>query len=146
MAIQIATFSTQVAETPCDSLNELLKRFWEQEEVVQAPTLTEEDKCCEDLYKRTTTRREDGRYEVKLPLKEDFPQNIALRHTLLAAQQQYISMERILEKKPELRTQYSNDLEEYFTMDQMTQSSSLEIIKKREILLIIFAPPCCLKT
>ncbi|XP_017465717.1 PREDICTED: uncharacterized protein LOC108358756 [Rhagoletis zephyria] len=112
VAEQISTFSTQVVEGSADSLGDLLKRFWEQEEVPSAPTHTYDDEFCEELYKNTTYRREDGRYVVKLPFKSAFPDSTALGHSRPAAQQQYLSIERSIEKKAELQTTYSKVLEE----------------------------------
>lgn len=43
---QISTFATHIIETPDDSLNELLKKFWEQEEVQSTTPLTNEDTFC----------------------------------------------------------------------------------------------------
>ncbi|XP_017469876.1 PREDICTED: uncharacterized protein LOC108361691 [Rhagoletis zephyria] len=112
---RISTFTTQVTEPQEESLNSLLKKFWDEEEF------------CEDLYQRTTTA--DGRYMVKLPIKPEFPDPMALGHSRLAAQQQYISIERTVEKKPGLCKRYSEVLEEYITMDHMEPTSSQEVIK-----------------
>ncbi|XP_017473604.1 PREDICTED: uncharacterized protein LOC108364443 [Rhagoletis zephyria] len=117
VAEQISTFSTQVVEGSEDSLGDLLKRFWD------------DDEFCEELYKNTTYRREDGRYVVKLPLKSTFPDSTALGHSRPAAQQQYLSIERGIEKKAELQTTYSKVLEEYLTLDHMEPTKSREIIR-----------------
>ncbi|XP_067620476.1 uncharacterized protein [Eurosta solidaginis] len=126
---QISTFSTQVVETQKEFLEDLLKRFWEQEEVPSASSLKDDDLICEELYKSTTIRRNDGRYVVKLPFKDSFPNSIALGHSRPAAQQQYLSVERSIEKKPELRTTYSNVLAEYLTLDHMEPTTPREIIR-----------------
>lgn len=97
---RISTFTTQVTEPQDESLNSLLKKFWEQEEVAVTQPQSREEEFCEDLYQRTTTRQADGRYMVKLPFKPTFPDSIALGHSRLAAQQQYISIEKTLEKNP----------------------------------------------
>lgn len=52
-------------------LNDLLRKFWEQEELHLPPVLSKEDQYCEEFYKRTTTRGEDGRYVVRLPFKKE---------------------------------------------------------------------------
>ncbi|XP_036347214.1 uncharacterized protein LOC118756565, partial [Rhagoletis pomonella] len=126
---RISTFTTQVTEPQDESLNSLLKKFWEQEEVAVTQPRSSEEEFCEDLYRRTTTRQADGRYTVKLPVKPEFPDTMALGHSRLAAQQQYISIERNLEKKPDLGKKYSEVLEEYITMDHMEPTSSQEVIK-----------------
>lgn len=70
---QVSAFSTRVEPTPADSLCDLLKRFWEQEDFVDPAQPSEEDQICETLYQNTTIRRADGRYEVRLPFKKTFP-------------------------------------------------------------------------
>ncbi|CAD7001676.1 unnamed protein product [Ceratitis capitata] len=134
VAEEISSFSTQVIETPSESLGELLRKFWEQEEVPPAPTYTDDDEYCEALYKQTTHRREDGRYVVKLPFKSAFPDSIALGHSRPAAQQQYLSVERTNEKKDELRSTYSEVLKEYLSLGHMEPTHSREIIREGKYL------------
>ncbi|XP_012154912.1 uncharacterized protein LOC105664571 [Ceratitis capitata] len=105
VAQSITSLSTQVIETMVDPLGDLLKKFWD------------EDTICEDLYRNTTYRRNDGRYVVKLPFKPEFPNTMALGHSRLSAQQQYISIERNLEKKPDLQKIYAE--KEYQTLDHI---------------------------
>ncbi|XP_004520969.1 uncharacterized protein LOC101453560 [Ceratitis capitata] len=112
-----------------DPLSDLLKKFWEQEEVSGAQTQTDEDTICEDLYRNTTYRRNDGRYVVKIPFKPEFPNSMDLGHSRLSAQQQYISIEPNLEKKPDLQKIYAEVLEEYQTLDHMERVNSQEIIR-----------------
>ncbi|XP_017475919.1 PREDICTED: uncharacterized protein LOC108366124 [Rhagoletis zephyria] len=125
----VSSFTTQVIENSTDTLNDLLKKFWEQEEVPSTPTLTDDDVFCENLYERSTVRRDDGRYVVKLPFKTTFPDTIALGHSRPAAQQQYLSIERSIERKPELQQTYTKVLEEYLTLDHMEPTASQEIIR-----------------
>ncbi|XP_017486254.1 PREDICTED: uncharacterized protein LOC108374748 [Rhagoletis zephyria] len=125
---RVSTFSTQIVENPGDSLNDLLRRFWEQEEVPAESIPTDDDAFCEELYQRTTFRREDGRYVVKLPFKPSFPETIALGHSRPAAQQQYLSVERSIEKRAELQP-YSKVLGEYITLNHMEPCSSHEIVR-----------------
>ncbi|XP_017463376.1 PREDICTED: uncharacterized protein LOC108356783, partial [Rhagoletis zephyria] len=115
----VSSFTTQVIENSTDTLNDLLKKFWEQEEVPSTTTLTDDDVFCENLYERSTVRRDDGRYVVKLPFKATLPDTIALGHSRPAAQQQYLSIERSIERKPELQQTYTKVLEEYLTLDHM---------------------------
>ncbi|KAI5640762.1 mab-21 protein domain-containing protein [Phthorimaea operculella] len=52
-------------------LDDKLCRFWELEEIpTKRPLLSEEEKACELHFKENTTRLENGRFCVKLPLKE----------------------------------------------------------------------------
>ncbi|XP_004526271.1 uncharacterized protein LOC101457376 [Ceratitis capitata] len=126
---KIESFSTQVNPAQNDPISIQLRRFWEQEEVPDTHTNSEADEFCEDLYRKTTNRQKDGKYVVKLPFKPEFPRDAALGHSRLAAQQQYISNERTLERKPELKQKYQEVLEEYLTLDHMEPTSPREVIK-----------------
>ncbi|XP_036346848.1 uncharacterized protein LOC118756287, partial [Rhagoletis pomonella] len=130
IAEKVTSFTTQVMEPSNDALNTLLKKFWEQEEVYPTQPRSKEDEYCENLYVATTTRQENGRYVVKLPFKQEFPTTTALGHSRPAAQQQYLSVESTLQRKPELRDKYNEVLEEYVTLDHMTPSSATEIIRE----------------
>ena len=48
-----------------------LQRFWEIEEIPTATQWTSEEQKCEDHLKNTTRRNSEGRFVVKLHLKED---------------------------------------------------------------------------
>ncbi|XP_071581073.1 uncharacterized protein [Temnothorax nylanderi] len=54
-----------------DALDELLAKFWTQEEVPASNThdLTPDEQRCEEYYKSTVSRDSTGRYTVRLPLK-----------------------------------------------------------------------------
>ncbi|XP_075157733.1 uncharacterized protein LOC142231000 [Haematobia irritans] len=51
------------------NLDNILRSFWEQEEIPSVRKLTSEEVACEQLFEETTTRTESGRYVVKLPFK-----------------------------------------------------------------------------
>jgi hypothetical protein len=57
-----------------------LDRFWEVEAVEQS-TLTPEQQQCEEQFVTQTTQQADGRYVVRLPIKEEFNQLGASRHS-----------------------------------------------------------------
>lgn len=130
----VNTFSTQVLESPDDTLSTILQQFWQQEELPMTQALSEDGKFCEELYRKTTHRQEDGRYVMKLPFKREFPSTLALGHSRIAAQQQYLSVERSLERSPELREKYSEVLVEYITLNHMEATSSREVIDKGKYL------------
>ncbi|XP_061388208.1 uncharacterized protein LOC133323285, partial [Musca vetustissima] len=72
----------------------VLLRKWEQEEVERAYIPTVEDEYCENFYKKTTCRRPDGRSEVKLPFKKEYPQSMFLESSRFKALRQYENMEK----------------------------------------------------
>ncbi|XP_024869178.1 uncharacterized protein LOC112457272, partial [Temnothorax curvispinosus] len=54
-----------------DDIHNLLKRFWETEEIsINAKTLTKDEQDCEDHFEATHSRDATGRYIVKLPFKD----------------------------------------------------------------------------
>ncbi|XP_051168418.1 uncharacterized protein LOC127286147 [Leptopilina boulardi] len=52
-----------------DNLNELLKRFWEQEDISGPPIKSIEDQECERLFIDGCQRHISGRYSVRLPIR-----------------------------------------------------------------------------
>ena len=131
----INTQSTQIftiSVNPKDTLelNSFLKKFWEQEEVPTTPTKSPEDKFCEDLYTKTTTRNENGRYMVRLPFKTEYPEKVFLGSTRYTALAQYSSMERTLSKNPHLHAEYRDILNEYISLDHMEETSPFEIVSQ----------------
>ncbi|XP_036340744.1 uncharacterized protein LOC118750117 [Rhagoletis pomonella] len=127
---KISVFTTQVEDISNEHLNSQLRRFWELEELPPMQVITPEDKYCEDYYKATTTRSKNGRYVVRLPFKPQFPDTLALGHSRTSALQQFLSMEKNLLKKGELKTSYDNVLEEYLQLNHMEVVESYEKITK----------------
>ncbi|XP_065356268.1 uncharacterized protein LOC135950663 [Calliphora vicina] len=103
-----------------------LRKFWETEEISNNSVLSEEDKICEKLFEKTTFRREDGRYVVKLPFRQEFPKSIFLASSRYQARKQYIHMEMNLEKKSYLNI-YNDILREYIDLGHMQKCNSAEI-------------------
>ncbi|XP_065356147.1 uncharacterized protein LOC135950538 [Calliphora vicina] len=112
----IQTFTTEV--TPCENadLNNILKKFWEQEEIPTSHPKTVEHDICEKLYTQTTTRYLNGWYLVRLPFKSEFPEKVSLSSSRYITLAQYSSLEK---------TAVLND---YITLDHMEETSSSEIV------------------
>ncbi|XP_046808376.1 uncharacterized protein LOC124420211 [Lucilia cuprina] len=55
-------------QTSCD---ELLQKFWELEEVPKMNNLTVAEKQCEQQFEENFKRHTDGKFEVKLPFKDE---------------------------------------------------------------------------
>ena len=51
------------------SINDLLTKFWDLEEVSEKTPIAEDGKICEELYRSTTARNSEGKYIVRLPFK-----------------------------------------------------------------------------
>ncbi|XP_017485298.1 PREDICTED: uncharacterized protein LOC108373869 isoform X2 [Rhagoletis zephyria] len=123
---QISSFSTQVDEVSNENLDSQLRKFWELEEIPTPKSLNSEDRVCEDFYISTTSRTSDGRYKVRLPFKHSFPDQLTLGRSRAPALQQFLSMEKNLLKKGELKSQYDQVLEEYITLGHMEETTSYE--------------------
>ncbi|XP_037828692.1 uncharacterized protein LOC119616431 [Lucilia sericata] len=74
----INVFSTTITHSEEDNLNENLTKFWELEQPPRRKVLSQSDKMCEEIYRKTTFRDSEGRYVVSLPFKPEFPQEINL--------------------------------------------------------------------
>ncbi|KAG7294774.1 hypothetical protein JYU34_022856 [Plutella xylostella] len=105
-----------------------IKRFWTTEDIGEEPSMSKEDYNCVQFYKETTTRREDGRYVVRLPLKSDA--NELLGDSRSKAVAQFRQLERKFHQQPELARDYQAFLKEYEELGHMhlvsAESSSMQ--------------------
>ncbi|XP_059221362.1 uncharacterized protein LOC131995991 [Stomoxys calcitrans] len=124
---RIFSFSTNVVESEDVKISELLRKFWEQEEIPMASPLCEEDQFCEEFYSKTTSRSPDGRYVVRLPFKAEFSDSLSLGSSRFLALAQYNRMESKLSDDPELNTEYNSVLNEYISLGHAEETSSQEI-------------------
>lgn len=109
---------TQSLDMP--SLDNQLRRFWEIEEV-QAnnkshDSRSEEEIACEDHFVKTTTRLEDGRFCVQLPLKEP-PESLG--DSFAQAKRRFMSLEKRLSRDPIYKGMYSDFIKEYLALGHM---------------------------
>ncbi|XP_011860315.1 PREDICTED: uncharacterized protein LOC105557632 [Vollenhovia emeryi] len=66
---------------------------------------------CEEHFQKTHCRNEQGRFVVKLPIKEDVACNLGNSKDI--AMKRFLSLERKLNKNPSLKTEYVKFLREY---------------------------------
>ncbi|XP_037826401.1 uncharacterized protein LOC119614330, partial [Lucilia sericata] len=128
----IYSFSTCVGSTEDFTLDELVRKFWEQEEIPSTRPASSEDEYCEKFYQQTTTRLPNGRYMVRLPFRQEFPESRFLSPSRFIALSQYVRMEQMLEKDPALSTQYNDVLIEYITLDHMEETTSREYFSENK--------------
>ncbi|XP_075156248.1 uncharacterized protein LOC142229564 [Haematobia irritans] len=100
-------------------INELMAKFWEIEEIPKTKILSEDDKRCEEIYKRTTIRMPDGRYIVDLPFRLDPPLNATGNSSRYVALCQFLRNEKTLSRKPEFKSMYDEVITEYLTLGHM---------------------------
>lgn len=99
------------------SLDKCITRFWEIEEIPRKPLKSFEDKVCEQIFKQTTTKLPTGRYQVSLPFRTPPVELGNSRHVAMA---QFLRNEKNLMRKPELKAEYDNALQEYVDLKHMT--------------------------
>lgn len=69
--------TTTIISNFCEiSLEKAISRFWEVEELLRKTLLSPSEQYCENIFVSTTKRNVDGRYEVSLPFKQNFPQEL----------------------------------------------------------------------
>lgn len=95
-----------------------LARFWELEECVLPKTLSKEEEECEAHFVKTTKRESDGTFVVSIPLK-DCPEKLGDSYD--QAERRFLTLERKLQSKPELKVQYSAFMDEYQELGHMTK-------------------------
>lgn len=108
--------------------DEILKSIWEID-IDKNRHLTKEDKICEDIYEKTTTRNSEGRYIVKLPFKTYSPQlnetstSASLQspegNTKEIAKQRFLQLERKFRKSSDLKKEYTKVINDYIDQGHM---------------------------
>jgi hypothetical protein len=93
-----------------------LNRFWEVEPE-EFLTLTPQQHSCEQHLINNTTHQHDGRFMVRLPVKED-PSQLGTSHRL--AESRLLSIECRLEHNSDLKAQYHQFMAEYEKLGHMT--------------------------
>ncbi|XP_061711557.1 uncharacterized protein LOC133520879 [Cydia pomonella] len=101
------------------SIDSQLRKFWEIEDIPQVDSiLTADEQKCEDIFTNTTKREEDGRFSVRMPLRESAD---TLGDSYTLAKTRFLSLERKLERLPEYKRLYCDFMREYEKMGHMTR-------------------------
>lgn len=120
------TVSTSLIE-----VDNLLRKFWEIEETSpKKKPLTILEKKCEDHYKETHTRKQDGRYEVRLPFKDQNSPNLGDSKPL--ALRRLLQMEKKFLNNPEFKKRYCEFLRQYESQGHMELISEESLPEKEE--------------
>ena len=108
-------------------LETMISKFWELEEVPEEKTnFTEDELKCETHFMQTTTRAQDGRFMVKLPLKEH-PSSVGDTRELAYYRMKHI--EKRLSEDQALKAQYDAFMDEYESLGHMTEVNVKDIAK-----------------
>lgn len=95
-----------------------LEKFWQLESVPEVTPLTKEEALCEQHYQASTTRTEDGRFCVKLPLRED---RECLGQSYNLAKKRFLHLEARFKKQPLLKELYFDFIHEYANLGHLTE-------------------------
>ncbi|XP_055714891.1 uncharacterized protein LOC129809061 [Phlebotomus papatasi] len=100
-----------------DTLPQQMERFWTVEE---PPTpekiLSKEEQLCETHFTQHTTRDSDGRFVVRLPLRDNLE---ALGKSETLALKRCFCIEKKLQRNPDLREKYVAFMREYESLGHM---------------------------
>ncbi|XP_062713302.1 uncharacterized protein LOC134290244 [Aedes albopictus] len=101
------------------TLEESIKRFWKNEELVMNDNYSVEERRCETLYQSTVSRNEEGRYIVRMPRQPDF-------HTMLGtsktnALRRFELLEKRFQRDPRLKADYHAFMQEYIELGHMRE-------------------------
>ncbi|CAG7723204.1 unnamed protein product, partial [Allacma fusca] len=103
-----------------------MEKFWQIEEIPSKKFFSLEDQKCENHFKSTHTRAEDGRYVVRLPFREECAE---LGTSINLAEKRLRMMERRLGSNPDLKAQNVKFMNEYLSLGHMEQISDAEVKK-----------------
>lgn len=106
---------TLISQTAVKELNEQLKRFWDIEDMRDLGQTTAND--VELQYTNEVKRDEDGRYTVKMPLR----QSAELGNSREKALARLLQTEKKLNRNTEIRKQYTKFMDEYLALNHMTE-------------------------
>ncbi|XP_065081812.1 uncharacterized protein LOC135704276 [Ochlerotatus camptorhynchus] len=105
---------------PC-TIDELVNRFWQLEEVQQAQGWSPSERFCEEHFLKNTTRNSDGRYVVQLPKREELL--LHLDDNWYNATRRFYALERSLARDPEKKAMYQKFIHEYLALGHMREIS-----------------------
>ncbi|XP_055941843.1 uncharacterized protein LOC129971891 [Argiope bruennichi] len=109
-----------------DNLDNLLKKFWEVENILDTPTSKNKEELeCEENFMQTYRRDEQGKYIVNLPLKK----NMQLGNSIQTAKQRLDSLWKRLNNDPNFSNLYCNFMKEYEQLGHMQKLDSIENVK-----------------
>ncbi|XP_017462246.1 PREDICTED: uncharacterized protein LOC108355601 [Rhagoletis zephyria] len=101
-------------------LDDLIKQFWEVEACSAPPTQMQEEIDRELHFQQNHIRLDSGEYAVRLPLKQNVQ---ALGDSYLLAKQRFMSLERGLQHKQDVKKQYSSFMKEYAELKHMSPAN-----------------------
>lgn len=101
-------------------VDNMLRRFWEINEVSNKSQLKPEELECEKIFMETHRREASGRYMVKLPLRDD---KIDIGHTRGMAIATFLQLEKKFARNYEYFQQYQQFIDEYRSLGHMIETN-----------------------
>lgn len=111
-------------ENEFELLNQL-KRFWEIEEYETSSTLSKDEEECERQFKESFFRNAQGRFVVKLPLKES---PTKLGNSYNTALKRFLMLEKKLDTSP-IKNDYVDFMKVYRDLSHMSEIQSSDRLK-----------------
>ncbi|XP_055598419.1 uncharacterized protein LOC129747991 [Uranotaenia lowii] len=100
-------------------LHRLMERFWLIEEGDSTPCHSVEEAACENHFQSTVSRTDDGRYMVRLPVKQDLLPNLGSNWN--TANRRFKYLESKLSRNNDQRIQYVEFMHEYLFLGHMCE-------------------------
>lgn len=99
-------------------LSDSIQRLWEMEELPRQKHLSNEEKSCEEIFKKTHSRDNIGRYIIRIPFNDKLRM---LGKSKKMALHQFFSMEGRMKRNPDFAAKYRMFMSEYETLGHMSQ-------------------------
>ncbi|CAH2101847.1 unnamed protein product [Euphydryas editha] len=103
---------------------ETLSQFWETEEIPSESEPSANDEYCEKYYTETTERLSSGRYVVKMPMKNNFEQNLGDSKQQAIAQ--FLHLEKKMARQEHFATLYKQFIHDYIQLGHMKPATTNE--------------------
>ena len=103
-----------------NNLEQLIQRFWSIDtNCNDVPQLTKEEKACEEHFKQTMCKAQDGRFMVKVPFKSE----IKVGNSKDIAKQRFLSVEKRLNSNRNFKEYYIKFMQDYINLGHMLEIS-----------------------
>lgn len=130
--------SGRISDEPSDTVNvismhstsnieSLMEKFLNVEAVEDANPMTAEEQWCENFFKDTHRRNEDGRFKVRLPFRFLIDSTSAIGRSRHIAVKRFLQLERRFAFDPELKQEYSKAINDHLLSGRMQPTTSNEI-------------------